>query len=59
MTVRVAGLRARGGPPDATGTKLFSLSGHVARPGVYEVEFGITLRELIAWWRAASRVAAR
>ena len=30
-----------------TGTKLFSLSGHVARPGVYEVPFGTTLRALI------------
>ena len=27
--------------------KLFCLSGHVARPGVYEVPFGATLRELI------------
>jgi NADH-quinone oxidoreductase subunit F len=31
----------------STGTKLFCLSGHVAAPGVYEVEFGKTLRELI------------
>ena len=29
------------------GTKLFSVSGHVARPGVYEAPFGITLRDLI------------
>jgi NADH-quinone oxidoreductase subunit F len=31
----------------STGPKLFCLSGHVARPGVYEVPFGTTLRELL------------
>ena len=31
----------------STGTKLFCLSGNVQKPGVYEVEFGATLRELI------------
>jgi NADH-quinone oxidoreductase subunit F len=31
----------------STGTKLFCLSGNVQRPGVYEVEFGATLRQLI------------
>ena len=31
----------------STGPKLFCLSGNVARPGVYEVPFGATLRELI------------
>jgi len=31
----------------SAGPKLFCLSGHVARPGVYEAEFGITVRELI------------
>ena len=29
------------------GSKLFSVSGHVVRPGVYETGFGITLRELV------------
>jgi len=29
------------------GTRLFSLSGHVARPGLYEASQGVTLRELI------------
>jgi NADH-quinone oxidoreductase subunit F len=32
----------------STGPKLFCVSGNVARPGVYEVTFGETLRELIA-----------
>ena len=31
----------------STGTKLFCLSGNVAEPGVYEVPFGKTLRDLI------------
>jgi NADH-quinone oxidoreductase subunit F len=35
------------GTERSTGTKLFCLSGHVARPGVYEVPFGATLRELL------------
>jgi NADH-quinone oxidoreductase subunit F len=35
------------GTGSSTGTKLFCLSGSVVKPGVYEVEFGITLRELI------------
>ena len=32
---------------DSAGTKLFAVSGHVVRPGVYEVPFGITLRHLL------------
>ncbi|MFO0729161.1 MAG: NAD(P)H-dependent oxidoreductase subunit E [Myxococcota bacterium] len=36
------------GTPDATGTRLFCLSGHLERPGIYEVPFGTTLRALIA-----------
>ncbi len=31
----------------STGTRIFSLSGHVKRPGNYEVEMGITFRDLI------------
>ncbi len=31
----------------STGTRMFSLSGHVNRPGNYEVELGATFRELI------------
>ena len=36
------------GTERSTGTKLFCLSGHVATPGVFEVPFGATLRELLA-----------
>jgi NADH-quinone oxidoreductase subunit F len=36
-----------GAPPDSTGTRLFCLSGNVARPGLYEVELGTSLRVLL------------
>jgi NADH-quinone oxidoreductase subunit F len=52
--VNVLEILERGGPGFAevgtevsTGTKLFCVSGHVVRPGVYEVEFGATLRDLL------------
>jgi NADH-quinone oxidoreductase subunit F len=35
------------GTPKQGGTRLFCVSGHVNRPGVYEAPVGITLRELI------------
>jgi NADH-quinone oxidoreductase subunit F len=35
------------GTGQSTGTKLFCVSGCAARPGLYEVPFGITLRQLI------------
>ena len=35
------------GTEGSTGPKLFCLSGHVTTPGVYEVPFGATLRELL------------
>jgi NADH-quinone oxidoreductase subunit F len=38
---------ARIGGGRSTGTKLFCVSGAVATPGVYEVPFGATLRELL------------
>jgi NADH-quinone oxidoreductase subunit F len=38
---------ARIGTEQSTGTRLFCLSGHIARPGVYEVPFGTTLRQVI------------
>jgi len=39
---------ARVGTPESTGTRLFCLSGAVERPGVYEVECGTRLRDLLA-----------
>ena len=35
------------GAPDAPGPKLYCLSGHVNRPGLYELPMGTPLRELI------------
>jgi NADH-quinone oxidoreductase subunit F len=35
------------GTRESAGPKLFCVSGHVARPGVYEVPFGATLREVL------------
>lgn len=39
---------ARLGTTQSTGTRLFSVSGTVSRPGVYEVALGTTLRALLA-----------
>jgi NADH-quinone oxidoreductase subunit F len=38
---------ARIGTAGSAGYRLFCLCGHVVRPGVYEVPFGVTLREII------------
>jgi NADH-quinone oxidoreductase subunit F len=38
---------AKIGMPKSTGTKIFSLSGHVNKPGNYELPMGTPLRELI------------
>jgi NADH-quinone oxidoreductase subunit F len=38
---------AKLGVPDSRGTRLVSISGHVERPGNYEIENGASLRELI------------
>jgi [NiFe] hydrogenase diaphorase moiety large subunit len=35
------------GTPKSAGTKLLSVSGDCERPGVYEVEFGLTVRDLL------------
>lgn len=35
------------GTEKSPGTKLFCLSGHLERPGIYEVPFGVTVSELI------------
>jgi NADH-quinone oxidoreductase subunit F len=35
------------GTEKSPGTKLFSVSGHVMRPGVYEIPLGLPLRELV------------
>jgi NADH-quinone oxidoreductase subunit F len=35
------------GPPKSTGPRLFSVSGHVVRPGNFELPMSVTLRQLI------------
>lgn len=37
------------GLPEATGTRLFCVSGQIRRPGLYEVPLGIPLRQLLEW----------
>ncbi len=36
------------GTPGSTGTKLYCVSGHIERPGLYEFEFGKTLADVLA-----------
>jgi NADH-quinone oxidoreductase subunit F len=36
------------GTENSTGPRLFCLSGHIGRPGIYEVPMGTTLRQLMA-----------
>ena len=38
---------ARRGTAQSTGTRLFCVSGHAARPGVYELPMGVSLRSLL------------
>jgi [NiFe] hydrogenase diaphorase moiety large subunit len=38
---------ARFGTPASAGTKVLSVSGDCSRPGLYEVQFGVTLREVL------------
>jgi NADH-quinone oxidoreductase subunit F len=47
IVVMGGGAFARIGTPESTGTRLFCVSGNVARPGLYELPFGATARELL------------
>ena len=46
------------GPQGSRGTRLFSLSGHVRRPGNYEVVMGLTWRDLIFGEQPGRRASA-
>ncbi len=46
------------GTERSSGPKLFCVSGAVERPGTYEVEFGVTLRELLELAGVASNLKA-
>lgn len=41
------GFYRRQGTPECPGTKMISVSGNVNRPGVFEIPFGLTIREII------------
>ncbi len=43
------------GPEKSPGPKLFCLSGHVKRPGVYELPMGISLRDLVEEYGGGTR----
>ncbi|MCL4739709.1 MAG: NAD(P)H-dependent oxidoreductase subunit E [Burkholderiaceae bacterium] len=47
------------GVPGSTGTKLHSVSGDVARPGIYELPFGVTVGEILAEAGAAHTQAVQ
>jgi [NiFe] hydrogenase diaphorase moiety large subunit len=47
------------GTRDSTGTKLLSISGDCQRPGVYEVEFGVTVSRLLELVGAADAQAVQ
>ena len=47
VVVRSGPSFAEVGTPGSTGTKLLCVSGHVSRPGTYEVPFGATLRDVL------------
>lgn len=47
------------GTPQSTGSKLLSVSGDCARPGIYEVPFGITVREVLADCGASDTLAVQ
>jgi NADH:ubiquinone oxidoreductase subunit F (NADH-binding) len=35
------------GPPNSPGTKVFTITGHICRPGAFETTLGLTLRQMI------------
>ncbi|MEO7964465.1 MAG: NAD(P)H-dependent oxidoreductase subunit E, partial [Gemmatimonadaceae bacterium] len=45
------------GSENSTGTRLFCLSGAVERPGVYEIPYGLTLRQLLEMAGSAKPLA--
>ena len=47
------------GTKASSGTKVFSVSGDCARPGVYEIPFGITVQELLARVGADDTIAVQ
>lgn len=47
------------GTPSSPGTKIFTVTGCINRPGAFEVPFGITLRQIIAQFGGGLRAGRR
>ncbi len=47
------------GTPVSTGTKLLSVSGDCQKPGIYEVEYGLTIKELLEMVGAEDTLAVQ
>ncbi len=54
-----SGWFAEMGSPGSSGTKLLSVSGDCAKPGVYEVSFGVKLSEILSTVGAANPIAVQ
>jgi [NiFe] hydrogenase diaphorase moiety large subunit len=50
---------ARRGTRASTGTKMLSVAGDCARPGIYEYEFGVTIRQVIQDCGAVAPIAVQ
>jgi NADP-reducing hydrogenase subunit HndC len=47
------------GPPNSPGTKIFTLTGHVNRPGAFEAPLGLTLRDIVERFGGGMRGGAK
>src|SRR5262249_55160189 len=47
------------GPPNSPGTKMFTITGHICRPGAFETTLGLTLRQLIDQFGGGMRPNSR
>jgi NADH:ubiquinone oxidoreductase subunit F (NADH-binding)/NADH:ubiquinone oxidoreductase subunit E len=47
------------GPPNSPGTKVFTLTGHVCRPGAFETPLGLSLRQIIDQFGGGMRPNSR
>jgi len=59
IITRGAGWFRSMGTPVSAGTKLLSISGDCERPGVYELEYGLTIRELLEMVGAEGTLAVQ
>jgi len=59
IIVRGAGWFRSMGTPVSAGTKLLSISGDCETPGIYEVEFGLTIKELLEMIGAKDTLAVQ